>query len=250
MKLVERLRVAGYVAPILRNHDPTGSTEFREVDHPRLVKTIGPDGRVVRELAHTAVVQALAVRLAVEVELSESAKKLHCKAWLGHLGRECGKRLSKQNATGYCQRCTGRRLAQKMNDLPPEQRSERARRRQSAKTAEQRSHEARKSNARLTHEQRRERSQKGLGSTSQERSAAMRQRRASKTADQLSEAARRGAAAMTPAQRSERARRSNAVLTPEQRRDRARKILAAMTPEQSSERIRKGWETRRARGRK
>jgi hypothetical protein len=90
----------------------------------------------------------------------------------------------------------------------PEQRSDRARKREATKTPEQRRESARKGRASMTLEQRSEASRKG---------------QANKTPEQRSEASRKGHASLTPEQRSERSRKGHASLTPEQRRERSRK---------------------------
>jgi hypothetical protein len=244
LSLTEKLRIAGEVAPTLRD---IASGERKRI------KTTDPTGRVVRVISRVDLAKMVLERAGIEFDVLPGKRPTHklcsCGSLLvvppkGKIPEWCAPCLAdRYRCTNVVEgkRCEARLRTSawwdsnvaRRNGRPrmcrvcrykahPEQRSEAARKREAAMSPERRSERARKAQS---------------GMTSEQRSAMVRKAQRAWTSEFRSELSRKGKAKMTSERRSAIARIGSAA---------ARKVNSALTPEQRSEMARKGHATRRA----
>jgi len=238
---VERLALAGRVAPLLRGK------------RPRQLKTVNPRGDVVRTVSDVQLAESLLARQKIELELTDHARRFHC--------RLCGKKLStNRGRTGRCvscmrikdldQLCPGYGGAPCNAIISRTSFTPSAVLRREGKPARCRSCASKAASLTKDETARRAKSARMLEAMSPEQ----KQRRLANL--------RTAIAAIPKSVRSENSRRANAELSAEarrqkieklrrlgrtsERRDALKSMMAQRTPEQRSQAARKTWATRRA----
>lgn len=141
-----------------------------------------------------------------------------------------------------------RRLHASRDALPPERRSEKARRGNATRAAEQRRNIAHRATAHLTHEQRSFNSKKGASSPEQRKARSIRAitLMAALTPEQRSERARNATNHLSKEQKRANACKASHAMSKEERSTQQRRLMAIRSDEKRSQIARKGWETRRA----
>jgi hypothetical protein len=149
-----------------------------------------------------------------------------CKKWQGNKARLAVKRI--------------------LETTTHEERSQRAKDREAARTPEQRRRSAKKGKEKMTPKQRRDAGLKGAASlTPEQKEEATRKRLLTLTPEERSDIQRKRAAKMTPERKSEIAIKAAANTDQKAKGEAVKKAHAKRSPEERSEATRKAWETRR-----
>jgi hypothetical protein len=225
MSKVEKLRVAGAIAPTVRR----GSG--------RKVTVVSKTGEPIREMTLDEVQAALAKRQDIEFSLRDDAPQTMCAGWDGPCPDKAkpSKGAFRSNAVrrrkGQPWRCYSCAARMRESSIPEENRRARAVRANARLSATERSERSRRASAVSTPQQRSDRARKGVNGMSPEQlSMRARKAAASSTAEQRSARARAGASRITAEHLSERGRKGNAGLSHEQKVNaakKAREVLAA-----------------------